>query len=75
LPVILVTGYGNREALEFRRSANTLEAIYHTEVELMEKITWALNQGRRFDVRCSPCARKGIETTAMMRMRGCHATE
>jgi hypothetical protein len=56
LPVILVTGYGNREALEFRRSANTLEA-------------------RRFDVRCSPCARKGIETTAMMRMRGCHATE
>jgi signal transduction histidine kinase/ActR/RegA family two-component response regulator len=43
LPVILVTGYGNREALECFREARILQKPY-TEDELIGKINAALNE-------------------------------
>ncbi len=42
LPVILVTGYGNREALKHLAEARILQKPY-AEAELMEKIARALN--------------------------------
>lgn len=42
LPVILVTGYGNREVLKDFGEARILQKSY-TDTELLEKITEALN--------------------------------
>jgi FixJ family two-component response regulator len=42
LPVVLVTGYGNREALRDFGEARILQKPY-VEAELMEKVARALN--------------------------------